>query len=279
MRNDREDILFELDANGNIITEYVHGPGIDEPIAMLRNNQTYYYHADGLGSIIAITNSAGQVVQRYEYDSFCAITYSQDAAFKQPYTYTAREYDQESGLYYYRARYYDAKIGRFITQDPIGFAGGDVNFYVMVINNPLRFIDPWGLVFITPEDGQGIVNTARGWNGTPYDTGGKTKQGADCSGSVWGIYNEAGFPYDYLNSPTFPQSPRFKPAPGNIPQPGDVGLFQGHMVIYDPNAGKDCSCKGNRDAWSASRPGGRPFGPANSGWYNGPVQWYRYDKP
>ncbi|MFZ3090153.1 MAG: hypothetical protein WA240_05995, partial [Nitrospirota bacterium] len=67
---DREDILFELDGAGNIITEYLHGPGIDEPIAMIRGGQTYYYHADGLGSIIAITDSYGRVVQRYEYDSF-----------------------------------------------------------------------------------------------------------------------------------------------------------------------------------------------------------------
>ncbi len=140
---DREDILFELDGSGNIVTEFVHGPGIDEPIAMLRNNQTYYYHADGLGSIIAITDSAGQVVQRYEYDSFGNITYQQDPNFAQPYTYTAREHDNESGLYYYRARYYDARVGRFISQDPIGFKGG-INFYSYAYNNPLRYIYPEG---------------------------------------------------------------------------------------------------------------------------------------
>ncbi len=142
---DREDILFELDGSSAVLTEYVHGPGIDEPIAMLRNNQTYYYHADGLGSIIAITNSAGQVVQRYEYNSFGEITYVQDPNFLQPYTYTGREYDNESGLYYYRARYYDAKVGRFITQDPIGFAGG-INKYIYVNNRPTIFIDPTGLL-------------------------------------------------------------------------------------------------------------------------------------
>ncbi len=114
---DREDILFELDASGNIVTEYLHGPGIDEPIAMIRNNQTYYYHADGLGSIIAITDSSGNVVQRYEYNSFGEITYQLDSSFVQPYTYTGREYDEESGIYYYRARYYDAKIGRFIREE------------------------------------------------------------------------------------------------------------------------------------------------------------------
>lgn len=61
------------------------------------------------------------------------------------YTYTAREYDTETGLYYYRARYYDQRAGRFITRDPIGFAGGDVNLYVYVKNNPVNWTDPRGL--------------------------------------------------------------------------------------------------------------------------------------
>ncbi len=142
---DNEDILFELDGSNNIITEYVHGPGIDEPIAMIRGGQTYYYHADALGSIIAITNSTGQVVQRYEYNSFGEITYQQDPNFVQPYTYTGREYDEESGLYYYRARYYDPKIGRFISEDPIGLDGGDVNLFGYVGNSPVNKIDPFGL--------------------------------------------------------------------------------------------------------------------------------------
>lgn len=144
---DREDILFELDGNNNIITEYLHGPGIDEPIAMLRNNQTYYYHADGLGSIIAITDSSGRVVQRYEYDSFGQITYVQDQNFVQPYTYTGREYDTESGLYYYRARYYDAKIGRFISEDPFPgflFKPLTLNPYPYVQSNPVNRIDSDG---------------------------------------------------------------------------------------------------------------------------------------
>ncbi len=147
MKNDREDILFELDGNNNIITEYLHGSGIDEPIAMIRGGQTYYYHADGLGSIIAITNSAGQVVQKYEYNSFGEITYQQDVNFKQPYTYTGREYDNESGLYYYRARYYDSKIGRFLQQDPFrGFLRypQTQNRYPYTLNNPVNMTDATG---------------------------------------------------------------------------------------------------------------------------------------
>ncbi|MCP5005566.1 MAG: hypothetical protein GY941_16755, partial [Planctomycetes bacterium] len=60
------------------------------------------------------------------------------------YAFTGREWDEKAGLYYYRARYYDANTGRFIQGDPIGFAGGDVNFYVYVQNNPVNFIDPVG---------------------------------------------------------------------------------------------------------------------------------------
>jgi len=63
----------------------------------------------------------------------------------QPYTFTAREYDPETGLYFYRARYYDPTQGRFLTRDPIGFAGGDVNLYAYVSNDPVNWSDPWGL--------------------------------------------------------------------------------------------------------------------------------------
>jgi len=64
-----------------------------------------------------------------------------------PYTYTSRERDKESNLYFYRARYYDPSIGRFVSVDPIGFEGGDVNLYAYVGSNPANFNDPYGLFF------------------------------------------------------------------------------------------------------------------------------------
>ena len=60
------------------------------------------------------------------------------------YRYTGREYDADTGLYYYRNRWYDPEIGRFISEDPIGFAGGDINLYGYVWNNPYSFRDPLG---------------------------------------------------------------------------------------------------------------------------------------
>ncbi len=115
---DNEDVRFETDELGNIIAEYTHGSWIDEPLAMRRNGANYYYHVNGLGSITALTDSSKTVVQTYTYDSFGQII-SQTGTITNPYTYTAREYDEKTGMYYYRARYYDAKMGRFISEYPI----------------------------------------------------------------------------------------------------------------------------------------------------------------
>jgi len=65
------------------------------------------------------------------------------------YAYTGREWDKETGLYYYRARYYDPMEGRFISKDTISFSGGDVNLYGYVQNNPVNRTDPLGLFGIT----------------------------------------------------------------------------------------------------------------------------------
>ncbi|RJP56063.1 MAG: hypothetical protein C4549_07255 [Deltaproteobacteria bacterium] len=75
-----------------------------------RGRSSCCYHRDGLGSVTGITDSIGTLVQAYTYDSFGNIASILNPGFTQPYTYTGREYDLESGLYYYRARYYDVRI-------------------------------------------------------------------------------------------------------------------------------------------------------------------------
>jgi len=139
-----EDILIEQDDTNTTIATYIHAPGIDQPLSMTRGGQHYYYHTDMLGSITAVTDSTEAVVQSYEYDAYGNITAELDAAFISPYTYTGRERDKESNLYYYRARYYDASRGSFIEEDPIGLLGG-INMYGYVVGNPVNFIDPFGL--------------------------------------------------------------------------------------------------------------------------------------
>ena len=137
-------------------TAYTHGPGIDEPLSIARDGQTYYYHADGLGSITSMTDRAQSVVNRYAYDSFGAIKASETV--RNAYAFTGREYDSDTGLYYYRARYYDPEAGRFVGKDPIGFAGEDVNLYGYVGNKPSTFSDPSGLFFNSISDFYNAIN-------------------------------------------------------------------------------------------------------------------------
>jgi len=122
---------------------YVHGPGIDEPLARetVGAGALEYYHADGLGSIVATTNQAGAIVSTRRYDAWGNLELG---ATVPGYAFTGREWDPETGLYYYRARYYDPKVGRFVSEDPTGFAGGG-NFYAYVGNSPVTHDDASGL--------------------------------------------------------------------------------------------------------------------------------------
>ena len=139
---DGYNILAEYDGTGNMTARYTQNLAIDDPLSMVRGGSAYYYHKDALGSITAMTDVNGQVAQTYEYDSFGNIA-NQTGNIENPFTYTGREYDAETGLYFYRARYYDARAGRFINEDPIGFGGG-INIYGYVENSPINLIDPFG---------------------------------------------------------------------------------------------------------------------------------------
>lgn len=143
--------LVEYHKDGALEHEYVHGPGIDRPWAYIEHNGVttpHYYHTDHLGSVRAITNASGGMDQAYKYDAFGE---TEECIFPfpfQPFQYAARENDEDSGLYYYRARYYNPQAGRFISPDPLGAAGGRTNRFLYVGNSPTRFKDPTGASYV-----------------------------------------------------------------------------------------------------------------------------------
>ena len=86
----------------------------------------------------------GNIINSITYDAFGEVTAETDPSVDFRKGYTGRELDEETGQHYYRSRYYDSSVGRFISEDTIGFAGGDANLYRYVGNSPLRYTDPYG---------------------------------------------------------------------------------------------------------------------------------------
>jgi len=130
------------------VARYAQGLNIDEPLAMLRSSATSYYEADGLGSITSLSDSSGSIANTYTYNSFGNSIDSSGSVIN-PFRFTGREYDSETGLYFYRARYYDPSTGRFLSEDPIRFVSQSVNFYTYVANDPVDSWDPFGLRKLT----------------------------------------------------------------------------------------------------------------------------------
>lgn len=94
----------------------------DHAVSMTRGGATYYYVYDRLGSVVGLTNGAGELVVGYRYDPWGNLLAASGSnpGLENPFRFTSREWDAESGLYYYRLRYYDPAVGRFISRDPLG---------------------------------------------------------------------------------------------------------------------------------------------------------------
>ena len=132
-----------LDDNSGTLTKYLNGQGVDNKLRSQTGSSVNYFLSDHLGSTNGLTNSSGSVTASNSYDSFGNTT---NASFPSRYQFTGREFDNFTGLQFSRARFYDPNLGRFISEDPIGFSGGDINLYGYVRNNPLNLTDPEGLL-------------------------------------------------------------------------------------------------------------------------------------
>jgi len=140
---DGDDLIEELDNSGNVLARYNHGPGFDQPLSMLRSSATSYYQSDVLSTVTSLSNTSGALANTYSYDSFGKLL-SSTGTLTNPFQFTGREFDSETGIYEYRMRYYDQNVGRFISEDPIRFQGG-IDFFAYTLNNPVNWIDPFGL--------------------------------------------------------------------------------------------------------------------------------------
>ncbi|TVL96339.1 MAG: hypothetical protein CV087_23810, partial [Candidatus Brocadia sp. WS118] len=144
--------LIEVrDDGGTVLQKFIYGATIDEPVAMINYIGAFYYTHDGLGNITEITNYAGGLLEYYTYDVYGQPTLFDDTSSQisssfidNPFFFTGRDYDFETGLYYYRARYYSPSLGRFLETDPLGYMDS-MNLFAYVRNNSWNLVDPLGL--------------------------------------------------------------------------------------------------------------------------------------
>src|SRR5260370_23443528 len=167
-----------------MLARYIGTQNTEEPLAMLRPSTTSFYQSDGLGSVTSLSNGAGALAQTCSFDSFGKTTPT--GSVVNPFQYTAREFDSETGLYFNRARYLEPTTGRFLTEDPSVFAARP-NFYLYTQNKPILMVDPSGrdtVVIITRDPLAGM------------DVGDHSAVRIDTGGSTYGpgpvLYDPAG---------------------------------------------------------------------------------------
>jgi RHS repeat-associated protein len=179
-------VIAEVDAAGSLRRSYTYGPGTDNLLAMTTytssETNAYFFLTDHQGSVHAITDDRGEIVEQYRYDAWGNVTVfdssgtpMMQSAVGNRHLWHGREYSWATGLYYFRARWYDPVTGRWLSKDPIGIAGG-LNQYVFCYNNPVTYRDPSGEFGLIGAGIGGLVGGVIGgavaaWNGNSFWAG------------------------------------------------------------------------------------------------------------
>ncbi|MCI5157458.1 MAG: RHS repeat-associated core domain-containing protein [Candidatus Electrothrix sp. AUS1_2] len=133
------------DGSDSLLMRFEYADG-RMPIAMTAGGATYYLGYDQVGSLRTVADASGNVVKEISYDSFGTILSDSNPAFAVPFGFAGGLHDRDTGLVKFGFRDYDPAIGRWVAKDPIFFAGGDVDLYGYVLNDPISFVDPEGLI-------------------------------------------------------------------------------------------------------------------------------------
>jgi RHS repeat-associated protein len=135
----------DFNSAGAVVARYLYGDRLDQLLARFQPGQgTAWYLPDHLGSVRDIVNASGQLIDHIDYNSFGLVVSETNPSAGDRFKFTGREFDPVLAMYYYRARFYDPILGRFINQDPLRYQAGDVNLYRYVGNSPLNATDPSG---------------------------------------------------------------------------------------------------------------------------------------
>jgi RHS repeat-associated protein len=138
----------DFTSSGTLKMRYLDGLAVDEllPRTDSSGNTSWYFH-DQVGSVTAIGSTTAGAQDEITYDPFGNIVTQTDSAEADRFMFAGMEFDSSTGLYYDHARYYDAAIGRFVSQDPKGFAAGDTDLYRYVGNDQTAEAGPSGLKY------------------------------------------------------------------------------------------------------------------------------------
>jgi RHS repeat-associated protein len=139
---DRNQIALVFDGAGVQTHRYLYGTQVDQVLADETSTRTLWALGDNQGTVKDLIDDTGTLIEHLTYNSFGKLIGTPTTGFR--YGYTGREQDGETGLDYYRARYYDSANGRFISEDPLKFKAGDGNLTRYVGNSPVNFTDPSG---------------------------------------------------------------------------------------------------------------------------------------
>jgi RHS repeat-associated protein len=236
---DGSNISLVFDGQGNQTHRYLYGTEVDQILADETQTGVNWALVDNLGSVRDIVNNNGTLLNHISYDSFGQVSAQTNTAIDFRYGYTGRELDKETGLDYYRARYYDTTTGGFLSEDPMGFAAGDYNLSRYVFGSPTNFTDPSGLETgllerTAPAVGEAAAGVAEVTRG-PLAKFGPTGVGI---GLGLKIIDGGGTVVDPIWKKNQEKIPRPNPGPSPTPSPSPSPL-----PLPDPTPQPDPNCE------------------------------------